>query len=693
MKPIANVLRVSSTLALLAAIASPSVPAAEGITPFDVARVRQVGAAAISPRATHVAYVLSVPRTPLVDDDGNNWSELHVAQLPGGASRPFIAGKVDVSSVQWTPDGDGIAFLSKRDGDKHAALYVIPLGGGEASRVASLGSAISGYSISPDGKRVALVAAEPEDEARKKEQDKGFKQEIYEEDFRRSRVWIASLESTDAKPSALEIEGSITQVRWSPVDERLLIARAPSPLVDDEMMRSRVAIVDARDGKELAKFENPGKLGAVTWSPDGKRIAILAGADLHDPSTSRIMVAPSAGGPLVDPLPGYPGDVTSIAWRAPDALMYVAHQGSWSVLEMLELSGAAKPKTLVPTGGPVMTSLTLSKDGQHAALLASAPNHAAELFAMSHGDPAPRRLTQSNPWLDSKRLAKQEVFPFKARDGLALDGVLVRPLDELPGKRYPLLLTVHGGPEAHVSNGWVTSYSNPGQMAAAQGFAVFYPNYRGSTGRGVAFSKLGQGDAAGKEFDDLVDAVDRLIEIGLVDKAKVAVTGGSYGGYATAWCATRFTDRFAAGVMMVGISNKISKVGTTDIPDEEYYVHALKRPWEDWQDLLERSPIYYAKQSKTPLLILHGKDDPRVFPGQSRELYRHLKMHGNAPVRLVLYPGEGHGNRKAASKLDYSLRMMQWFEHYLRGPGGEPPPHDLDYAEPKAEAPDPVRSS
>jgi dipeptidyl aminopeptidase/acylaminoacyl peptidase len=131
--------------------------------------------------------------------------------------------------------------------------------------------------------------------------------------------------------------------------------------------------------------------------------------------------------------------------------------------------------------------------------------------------------------------------------------------------------------------------------------------------------------------------------------------------------------------MFVGISNKISKVGTTDIADEEFYVHALHRPWEDWQFFLERSPIYYAGQSKTPLLILHGKADPRVNPGQSRELYRHLKLRGQAPVRLVFYPGEGHGNRNAGARYDYNLRSMRWLEHYLLGPGGEKPPFELDY--------------
>ena len=225
----------------------------------------------------------------------------------------------------------------------------------------------------------------------------------------------------------------------------------------------------------------------------------------------------------------------------------------------------------------------------------------------------------------------------------------------------------------------MTGYSMPGQVLAARGIAVFLPNYRGSTGRGVAFSKLGQGDPAGKEFDDLVDAVDHLVNTGLVDKSKVGITGGSYGGYATAWCSTRYSDRFAAGVMFVGISDKISKTGTTDIPEEEFLVHARRRPWDDWHALLEHSPIYHADKARTPLLILHGKEDPRVFPGQSLELYRFLKIRGQAPVRLVLYPGEGHGNLRAASRLDYNLRMVAWLTHYLQGTGGSMPPADVEY--------------
>lgn len=240
---------------------------------------------------------------------------------------------------------------------------------------------------------------------------------------------------------------------------------------------------------------------------------------------------------------------------------------------------------------------------------------------------------------------------------------------------------VHGGPESHESNGWITSYSRPGQVAAAMGFAVFYPNYRGSTGRGVKFSRMGQADAAGKEFDDLVDGIDHLIKMGITDKDRVGITGGSYGGYASAWCSTYYSDRFAASAMFVGISDNVSKVGTTDIPDEMFLVHHMKHLWDDWDYFLERSPIRYVQRNKTATLILHGKEDPRVHPSQSLELHRHLKTLGQAPVRLVLYEGEGHGNRKAAARLDYNLRMLRWMKTFLQDGADESPGYKIDYRE------------
>jgi dipeptidyl aminopeptidase/acylaminoacyl peptidase len=665
--------------------ACATAPAAEGVfTPQRIAGIRQVTAAAISPDAQHVAYTLSVPRRPGQDDDGEPWTKLWVVGPAGRTPRAYISGKVSVGAVRWMPGGREISFLAKRGDDKVRSLYAISLAGGEARRVLAPAADIVDYSVAPDGDRVAFVARDAEDEAVKKLREKGFKAEVYEEDWRTQRVWTARLSTSD-KPAALKLEGHVRAVRWSPTDDRLLVVVTPTPSVDDSLMRQRLRIVAADDGAVRARIENPGKLGNFAWSPDGRRVAFISGEDIHDPSAGRLMVADAANGSFRPVLaPDWKGDAGDLAWMDAETLALLADEGVETFVARVRADAqGTTPERLVPRSGGVASSLSTAATGKSLAWVAHTSEHPAELFTWAAGS-APQRRTDCNPWLADIRRAKQEVVRHRARDGLELEGILVRPLDERPGQRYPLILSVHGGPEAHVGNGWITSYSNPGQLGAARGFAVFYPNYRGSTGRGVAFSKLGQGDAAGREFDDLVDAVDHLVATGLVDTRKVGVTGGSYGGYATAWCSTRFSERFAAGVMFVGISNKISKVGTTDIPDEEFYVHARHRPWDDWNFLLERSPIKHAANSRTPLLILHGKDDPRVNVGQSRELYRHLKLRGQAPVRLVLYPGEEHGNRKAAARFDYSLRLLQWMEHYLLGPGGPPPPHAIDYNLPAA---------
>lgn len=649
------------------------------LTAQDVARLQSVTAAALSPDGAHVAFTRMVQRDLASEDDGPAWTELWVYDPATATERPFVTGKVAVDNVAWTPDGRQIAFLAKRGDDKHRAVYLIPIDGGEARRAVALKSDITAFSLAPDGRRVAVVAVEPEPKSVEDAREQGFSQEIYEEDWRFARLWILELfaENADARP--LPIEGDVHQVEWRPRSEQVAISVTPTPAVDDTYVRQRVRIVDADSGDVVTRVENPGKLGQIAWSVYGYHLAMIAAEDEHDPSAGRLMLVNPETGQFSNLLPDYPGQVEAVAWTGADRLVFLASEGVQTVVDQITLTGieVQRERVLGPRG-PVFRSLTQGGEGTVLALTGSTPWHPFELFTLSADDSEVQRRTDSNPWLAQKRLATQEVVAWKARDGLELQGVLVHRIEGGSGAG-PLILAVHGGPESHVQNGWLTSYSLPGQVAAARGMAVFHPNYRGSTGRGVAFSKLSQADPAGKEFDDLVDAVDFFIGAGLADPKRVGITGGSYGGYATGWCSTRYSDRFAAGVMFVGISDKVSKVGTTDIPDEEFLVHALHRPWEVWDFLLERSPIYHAGNSRTPLLILHGKADPRVNPGQSMELYRHLKLRSEAPVRLVLYPGEGHGNRRAASRYDYHLRMLRWFEQYLKGTGGEAPAWELQY--------------
>ncbi|MBB3343094.1 S9 family peptidase [Luteimonas sp. RC10] len=669
--------------ALVLATGTPAVAARQsaGMTLEQVAQTRTANQAAISPDGSEVAYVLSVPRALGKDPDGPARSELHVVDR-AGHDRGFVTGQVDVSAPRWLPDGQSIAYLSKREGDATRRLYTIPLRGGESTAVAHLAGDISSFDLSPDGRRAVLLAAQPEDAARKQLREQGFSQKVYEEDWRPVEVWIAELGGS-ASPRKLAIDGSVRTVRWSPAGDRLAVVVAPRQLTDDMMVDARVRIYSV-EGRELGRVDNPGKLGEIAWSPDGEHLAIISAADANDPSEGRLTVVGKSGGAQRDLLPGLEGHVWHVGWRDASTLVFLSQEGVQSRLAEIGVDGTGQ-RTLLRATGPVHMGLSVARNGD-VALVGSTPAHPSEIFHLAAGSAEPRRLTDSNPWLADVRLARQEIVRYTARDGLELEGLLVHPLERRGQARVPLVVVVHGGPESHNVNGWLNSYAQPAQTLAAQGFASFFPNYRASTGRGVAFSKLDHGRPGMEEFDDLVDGVDHLIDIGLVDRDKVGITGGSYGGYASAWGATYYSERFAASVMFVGISDQASLVTTGDIPREQYQVHMQTWPWESPEMYRQASPITHAQKSRTPTLILHGEADPRVPVMQSYMLYRYLKLASQAPVRLVLYPGEGHGNSRGASRYDYSLRLVQWMRHYLTGPGGEPPAYQLDYALPKADA-------
>jgi dipeptidyl aminopeptidase/acylaminoacyl peptidase len=652
-------------------------------TPQHVAKLRIVTEAVISPDGTHVAYVLAVPRNIPKEKDGPAWTELHVVDIKGN-STPYIIGQVNVGSITWTPDGKQIAFLAKRDKDEHKSLYVIGAKGGEARKLLAHATDIQGYSFSGDGKKVAFLATRPMSKEKKAKLDQGFTQEIYEEDQPFVHVYVAPIDG--GVPDLLALKGSASELHFNPKEDKIAVALAPSPGIDDHIMFRKVHIVDLKTGK-ATNLNNPGKLGQLAWSPDGKKLAMISAKDEHDPREGRVYVADPQIKLTGHSLDHAPMHAESVAWRSQKDVTILVSKGVASANHGATIVRTPEGKGIhtkvlwgeVLDNGLIASNISVASDGKTAAILGQTAFNPPEVYLYDLDTSPARRLSDSNPWLKNMKFAKQEIVKYKARDGLELEGILIRPLYEEKDKRYPLVLNVHGGPEAHYSNGWITNYNALGQVAAAKGMAVFYPNYRGSTGYGVEFSMKGQKDAGGKEFDDLIDGVDHLIKIGLVDEKKVGITGGSYGGYATAWGSTYYSPRFAAGVMFVGISDWISCAGTTDIPQEMFLVHHRKWLWDDWDYFAKASPLKYLHKAKTPLLIMHGKNDPRVNPGQSLELYRHLKVRNQAPVRLVLYPGEGHGNRRAASRLDYNIRLLQWMEHYLKGPGGAMPALEIDY--------------
>ncbi|NIR42887.1 MAG: S9 family peptidase [Gemmatimonadetes bacterium] len=657
--------------------------AVRALGPRDVARVQSVGEVAIHPDGSTIAYTRNVPREPGRDEDGPAWSRLHVVAFDGSGDRVFVGGEVDVSHVRWSPDGRFLSFLARRSDDEHTSIYLIPARSGESYRLYQHETSVLAFDWRPDSRAIAFVAREVVPERVTELRARGFDQEIYEEDWVSRRLYVLELPGGPEGPPGglrrIDVPGQPWHVVWGPNGRRLLTDLSPTPLIDDRYMFRRLHVLDANSGAVVSAIENPGKLGPFGFAPDGRSVVLISAADINDPREGRLMVVPTEGGTLRDLMPDLEGHVEAFAFTERDRIVYLASLGVGTRIARIRTDGREDGVYYQGTD-PVFTNLSMSAESDRAALNGQAPTHPSEAFALRlESDAEPNRLTVSNPWLADVALADQRMVSWTAADGLEIQGLLIEPLQRAAGERVPTLVVVHGGPESHRDNGWLTSYAQPGQVAAGRGYAVLYPNYRGSTGRGVAFAKADQGDGMGAEFDDILAGIDYLIERGITDPDRVGITGGSYGGYATAWGATRHSERFAAGVMRVGVSDQLSKTGTSDIPRELELVHWLTNPYENPDLFLERSPVMYTENANTPLLILHGKEDPRVNPGQSLELYRALQMTTDVPVRLVLYPGEGHGNRRAASRYDYSLRMLRWFDWFLKEGKEELPPYEIDY--------------
>lgn len=420
--------------------------------------------------------------------------------------------------------------------------------------------------------------------------------------------------------------------------------------------------------KELTQLtDNPGKLGNYSFSPDGSKIAYCAALNRKDHQISQVLVINRDGSNLkILTPPNFIGHVNWVGWKNNSTILYRSGEKVWTTLSTVKANGGNRKVILnAKDSGLIFSTPSYTKNFKNFVMVASSPYHPSELVSWSPGNSI-KKLTNLNPLLADLNLGEQFVFQYSARDGHPLEGLLIYPTNYQKGKTYPLIVTVHGGPESHYYNEWVTRYSTPGQVLSGKGYFVFYPNYRASTGYGVDFALTGYGDPAGVEFDDIADGIDALIEKGFADKARVGLGGGSYGGYAAAWFSSYYTEKIKAACMFVGISDVISLQGTTDIAYEMQYVH-FGRPLEEmWEESLKRSPIYYAHQSKTAVLIVGGADDTRVHPSQSFEYYRRLKMNDHPAVRLVQYPGEGHGNSKQTSQTDLLYRLLDWYDWYVK---------------------------
>ncbi len=655
------------TATFFASVSLAATAQARPMTPEDVAKIESLGAMAVSPDGSRVAFTTaSLPDVSEGEKDGTTKQVLKVATGPD-AARAYLPEDISPRSVSFSPDGRMIGFIWAKK-DKKRAVWGVPVDGGTYTKLAAIKDAnVSSYKWSDDGQTIYVLASAEEDKQRKTQSKAGFNARVYEEEFKPARMFAAKAPASiggdiDKEPREIALPGFVSGFDIAPGGAFGVVQTAPTPLVDDSLTSMRVNIIDLGTGNVRAVVETPGKIGDVEISPDGKQLSLIAGVDMNDPAATTLHLVDTATGKYRALNAGAAEAAVDAEFMANGMLGAVIHKGASSFLRMYDANGTQLNE--IAAEGLAVSGIQAG--GTRVVVRASSAKHPSELFGVSlSGDFT--RWTSHNPWLADISFGKQSIVTYTARDGQEVEGVLIEPVGGAPRGGAPTIMNVHGGPEAHESNGWQTAYSKPGQVAAGQGYAVFLPNYRGSTGYGTAFSKQHQGNYTDPEFNDVVDAKRALVAKGIADPDRTGITGGSYGGYASAWGATAHSAEYAASVMFVGISNQISKFGTGDIPYEMYNVHSRKWPWDDWQAMLEVSPIFHVDKAETPILIMHGDSDTRVDPGQSFELYRSIKIRKpDTPVRFVLFPGEGHGNRRAGSRYDYNLRMMEWFDTYLK---------------------------
>ncbi len=672
-----------SFFAVSLALAAPAA-LAQGLTPEQMMRLRAVIGVYPSPDGGRVAFTRTEPR-PISDGPGTSYA--HLFLLEDGGERLLLGGQRGVGGVSWDPREERICFVHKGEDDPHPEVWAIGLDGDEPVRVTRTPHGVSSYAWQPDGAQIAFTVLDPAPEARAAARERGFRQEVVDEDYSHRSLWL--WDRGDGSTRQLTRERTVFDFEWSPDGSVIAAAIAPRNLVDDSYMFKRLHQIDPATGASALLVDNPGKLGGFRWNADASELAYISAADRNDPHAGTLFVVERRSGAvrcLTRALRGMVHDVHWSTHAGSPALSVVLSRGVQTNLALLEpRSGEILDERSPAPEGPAFQAVAGAWDGPHGRyFVGSTAGHPPELYGAGNGLPFYAPLTDSNPWLADVALGEQEIVRYRARDGLEIEGLLIHPLEHREGTRRPLVIVAHGGPESHYSNGWLTSYGSWGQMLAARNYYAWYPNYRASTGYGVAFAKADHGDPMGAEFRDHLDAIAYFDERGLIDPDRVAIGGGSYGGYTAAWAATRHSEHFAAAVSFVPFVDIRTKWLTSDIPYEFFYVHYQEAwPHEQRGFLSDRSPLTYAARCRTPLLLLGGTADPRVHPSQPFMLYRAVKFATDTPTRYVQYPGEGHGNRTNVYRYDYAVRTLRWLDHYLR-PGARrtdaPPPFDFDYS-------------
>ncbi|MBP2019529.1 dipeptidyl aminopeptidase/acylaminoacyl peptidase [Symbiobacterium terraclitae] len=711
------------------------------LVPEDLYRFVTVSDPQISPDGEVIAFV----RTHIDPESKERRSHIWMVPAAGGRPAPFTQGPKNDSSPRWSPDGQTLAFVSDRGGDRQ--IWLIGRHGGEAWQLTQMRHGASNPVWSPDGRYIAFTSAVgPEDkrelltraksEADKKAEEKRAKDEArtftamrWRDDAtgikpdRKAQIWVVPVPAPgDPQPKPVQVTWGYFDhggAEWSP-DGRFLAFGANR--TEDESFRIRDIFVvpvphegspaarasvappapgAAEPGEEEKKalaeqlqkaaeeaeaafrpVNITGSIGAfygARFSPDGTTLAVIGHQnEYHNATQPKIYLYPAGGGePRIldhydlqffdsvgaDVRPG--GNGVEVTWSPDGHWIYVpvVERGACSVYAF-PVSGD-RPQRLVG-GQREISGGTFDRQGQRLAFVAGSMFEISDLHVYEVATGEERRLTAVNEELFAGiEWPEVQELNFKARDGWDLHGWLMKPVGFREGQKYPLVLEIHGGP--HTCFGY--AFYQEMQLLAAAGYGVLFINPRGSTSYGQAFVDAVRGDYGNRDYKDLMDAVDHALTFGWVDEKRLAVTGGSYGGFMTNWIVTQ-TDRFAAAITHRSISNWVSFSGTPDFgPFFNQIQHKVEDPWspEGVQELWRISPLAYVKNVKTPICIMHSEFDYRCPIEQAEQFYMAIKFYGQAPTELVRHPRSNHDLTRQgppALRVDRFHKMLRWFGKY-----------------------------
>jgi dipeptidyl aminopeptidase/acylaminoacyl peptidase len=639
---------MKKTVLVAIALASAALAAqAPALTPEQTLDRRTIGersdGLAFSPDGSRVVFTVAEPVKGTT-----RARAIWMFDVARDAARQLTFSGHSDSAPRWAPDGGSIAFLSDRDGP--AQLYRLSMRGGEAEKLTDRKDAISAFRWSPDGRRIALLMPESKPDARQQRERDKDDARVEDRDERHPRVWLLDV-ATRTLTQATSVNWRIEQIEWTPDGTRLITVAHPKP--ESDQWNERICAIDLADGRFTPIGDPHRPIGEIALSPDGRTIA-YAGGRIDGPSPHDLYLQPIDG--------GAPRNLTAAAldrpigqprWIDNDSLLVTVARGFATELAVVSRDGRVTPADRLEVNP---SQFARSPNGT-IAFVGETAVRAPELW-VKPVDAKARAVTRFNEKWSSMPIVTPELVKYKSPDNVEIEAALLKPAAN-PASRTPgpFVVIVHGGPTGR----WADAFEPWGQLLAARGYAVLYPNVRGSTGYGHRFVEMNRADWGGGDFRDVMAGVDWAIARGIADPNRLAIGGWSYGGYMAAWAVTQ-TTRFKAAVSGAPVIDMASEFGTENESGYDEWFYGT--PYEKLDGFIRSSPMTYVKNVKTPTLLLQGADDQTDPIGQSQQFYRGLKRYG-VDTELIIYPREPHGLREEKHLVDRLNRIVAWYDKYL----------------------------